>query len=707
MLSFVAWRRWAASSEYVRGAGRRPMFMKRWCCGWAAVPAVARRRPMVQAPSGGGPIFSVRMAAIGAALIAVVLAVGCAGSAGQAAKLEQQGQYAEAIALFQQSAIANPGSDEALEARLKIANIYMTGLKHPEKAVAEYEAIAAADAVGEAGLAARYQLGLHYFRAEEYSQAGETFTEIITAAPTSETGAKAQLMLAKAQERAGQIEDAERTYGAFAALHSDDPNAAIAMETRAKLLDSLDRRSEAIEARQKLVRDYGAEVQQSEVVELAKEGLRIEGASIPQPTTVAAMSDGQRAQMRAAGTRERDRPESAKQAAAAQAASNIFGVSAESIMSQMTVNASDSQGTMYDAMYSMAQVMYLSMDYKAAGALYQRAIELAESEVGSGWENGGAAYKGLADVYRKLGLDQLAHDFLLKAQQKNPRVLDQVIDGATFDYEAGDYETAIATWQSIIGLSPNRDGQLHYYIGLAYKKMGDTPSELLSFERAAAANPKDMDAIQSLAEVLYYRAGQRQRSYVYQDIVDGKPGADSYLDLGLVALREGYYMNAQQQFNLGSRIAGREEKPELEAGMAALKAVAQGKRDEDMVEQATADLAALMEANPDNAMVVYAAGLHAVTLGDMDTAIAHFKTVMEAEPKNARPVRELGKLYIVQDNAKAALEIYTAYVEKNPRDKAILLLRDQLRIQIGAENAPRPTGPGTQAVPSAPKPDAP
>jgi Tfp pilus assembly protein PilF len=640
----------------------------------------------------------------GVGLLAVALSswIACSSSTSQGAKLAAAGNYNDALSMYQQTVAAKPGSVDARKAQIEIAKLQATQLNAPEEALATYQAVVEAAAESDEGQTAGYEIGLYHWRAKDYAAAATAFDAVIQASPATARAGDAQLMLAKSQQDAGDLEQAQKTYGAFSQLHSDTDKALLAIETRAQLLDQLGKKAEAILERQRVVRDYGAQPSETAapVVELARQALVEAGAAVPEPATRATQSDSAARREALDRARDRDRPASAKRDSEKRAKTNIFGVDAGGYMAQMGVQA-DAQGTMYDAMFSTANAMFYGDQFKVAGALYLEAIRMAEQEVGSGWEYMGAAYKALADVYRKLGLDDYAKEALETAVRKNPDAIDQIIASGQYDYGVDNYQAAINTWSSIAGMNSGKDSEIYYKMGLAYKHLKNTPSEVDSFERSLAANPGNKDATQSMAEVLYYRAGQRKRSYLFQDIVDNKSDWQAYLELGGLALKHGYYLSAQQQYNLGARIAGKtaekatdpaEKKAAAEgaAGMSALKEVVRGRKNDDYLADTTAALAPLVEANPENALVRYAAGLHAVDLDDVETATAELTKAMALTPRDSTPVHALANLHVSKGFVGLAVELYTTFLERNPRDKTVLQRRDVLQALIATETPATP-----------------
>lgn len=639
-----------------------------------------------------------------AAFLAVSLAACSGGPYQQGVTLERQGSYELAIEQYELAAANNPGSSDALKAQMKIASIYHVNLDQPEKAAEIYAGVVAAAPEEEIGLDAQYQLGLIHFTRENFDDAAESFRALLMNAPTSEQGANAQLMLAQTYEKAGKLEEAQETYGEFSRLHGENKNAPTALEKRARILDNLGKKDEAIKQRQDIVRDFGARADADAVVRLAAEELVKAGAEVPDIITTEPMTRADREMERQQARRERDRPRSQRREEEEQvknAEELIFGYNADEIMNAMQITLDD-QGTMYDAMFSMAGVLFTTAEYKKSGALYHRSLRMAEEAVGSAWDSRASAIKGLSDVYLKLGLEERAKQLLKDAVRADSSVVDQIITQGEFEYGVGDYQKAIDIWSFIVGLSAGKDSQIYYLIGLAQRELQNTPAEVAAFERSIAANPRNEEAAQSLAEALYYRAGNRKRAYLYQDIIDKKIDWPTYFDVGKTAMRYGYWMQASQQFNIGARVAvkaaeraakaedPRAEKQAVDAsiGMTALRHAARARASESNREEAGVELAALAQGNPQNALARYAVGHFAELMNETEKAAAEYAKAMEIEPLNADFVEALANLHVANGNTEAAVSVYSAYLQKNPRDKRIQGLRDALKAEtIAAPSA--------------------
>ena len=89
--------------------------------------------------------------------------------------------------------------------------------------------------------------------------------------------------------------------------------------------------------------------------------------------------------------------------------------------------------------------------------------------------------------------------------------------------------------------------------------MGDPHKAMESFERAVAAKTDSTDALQSLAEVLYYQLNERKRAEIYQDLVDAKGNTyHGEKELGDVCYKYGNYTRAKTKYEAAARIAERQ-----------------------------------------------------------------------------------------------------------------------------------------------------
>ena len=338
----------------------------------------------------------------------------------------------------------------------------------------------------------------------------------------------------------------------------------------------------------------------------------------------------------------------------------------------------DDQGTYYDAMLVIANFSFQDENYRDAGALYYYAAELAKADNA---KVDPYSYLRLSICYRKLGMHARAKEVLQKAVRRDRAVIEAVISTGANQYSDEDYEKAIDTYTSVLGMNRQKDPQIYWQLGLVYKKMGDVQMERESFERAVAAKVDYTDAVQSLAEVLHYRLKNRELAGIFQDIVDGK-GTTYVTEKTLADLcyKYGNYTWAKSKYNAAARISEREkkgavtdaEKKVLDARVIYAKIhAAMASYKNSMEDKAQEAMDALATEYPDHALLAYGRGQMALLKDDADTAVAAFKESMEKGPRSDAAPLALGEYYIGQGFSDEAIALWEGFLESNRRNKSV------------------------------------
>ncbi|MCZ6678726.1 MAG: tetratricopeptide repeat protein, partial [Candidatus Poribacteria bacterium] len=569
----------------------------------------------------------------------VMAQYGClsTGTQKQVEKLIEEKDYHGAVDTYQALIDSKPGTPKARQAQLGIAGLYIEALNSPEQGVQVYRDLIAAAPNSEEAVEAHWRVGLYYFKSADYHSAQQSFDTIVNQFPSLEKSHNAQLMLAKSYEESKNYKKAVEIYDNVAHRHPEGKRAAQALVNRAKIQRKyLKDEIQAKRTYQTLVKRYGKVKGTEEAIAEAKQELRLMGASIPQPDDPLA-SPHDRALERQRKRRERDRPrDSFERNLETDDSDSGFGVSAQEIMRHFRGGGqtgpsggiqTDEEGTYYDAMLMIANSIFQSENYRDSGALYYRSIELAKQDEA---RIDPYDHLRLSICYRKLGLHQRAREVLKTAVRKDRQVLEAVITTGTNQYADGNYEKAIETYNSVVGLNRSKDPELYWKLGLVYKKMGDPHMAVESFERAVVAKADYTDALQSLAEVLYYQLKDEARAGVFQDLVDAKGETyASQKELGDLHYKYGSYARAKSKYEIAARLAQLEKKDttsnvkkrvldsqivhtSVHAAMAAYK--------NQMEDQAQALIDALAAEYPEHPLIPYGRGQLALLKGDADTA---------------------------------------------------------------------------------------
>ena len=628
-------------------------------------------------------VKSIKYFALTAVILVAASQIGCLpGSAlSNAEKLAENKDYYGAIEAYQSIVDTQPGTPEALQAQLAIGELSIEQMNRPAEGIKAYEAvIAAAPKSGEAA-EAHYELGMHYYREKDYTAAQTQFDAIVNNFPQLELSHNAHLMLAKSYEESKSFEEAAETFDSFANRNPRSKRAALALENKARIQrQHLKNEEEAKRTNQLLVKRYGKVAGAEESVEKAKQELRDFNASIPEPDDPLATQQG-RALAQFEARRERDRPRGGTERSPAMGNPNVeipdsgFGISAADVMRDFGGQggvAGDDQGSYHDAELMIANFFYGDESYRDAGALYFDAIARAEA---AKEKIDPYTYLKLSVCYRKVGMHQRAKEVLRKAASRDGAVVEAIINTGRNHYTSDNYEQAIETYNSVIGMSRSKDSEIYWLISLAHKKLGEPEKEREVLERAVAANTQNTDALQSLAEVLHYRLKDRKAAAIFQDLVDQK--GDSYIGaktLGDLTYKYGNYVQARARYRAAARIAKRllnkseidAEKRQLRtqivyATILAARVTYELKKPED----AQTIIDELAAEYPEHALIPYGRGELALLNGDAETAVAEFKASIEKNKHSDIPVIALGNYYVSQGYNDDAIALWEGFLANN------------------------------------------
>ena len=622
-----------------------------------------------------------------------------------AEKRLQEKDYQGAIEVYQAVVDSNPETPEARQAQLSIAKLYIEKMDQPQQGVQIYQDLIAAAPDSEEAAEAHWGLGLYAFKSEDYQSAQQSFDIIINKFLTSKRGYNAQLMLAKSYEELNEYRKAVEIYDNVANRHPEGKRATQALVNKARIQEKrLRDETAAKRTYQSIVKRYGNVEGTEESVSTAKQELRMMGAIIPEPDDQS-LSQVERALERQRQRRERDRPRGgAERSPAMGKAPNYlasgFGVNPEDIMRPFKtiiqeMGGEGLEGAVYhDTVLKIAHLNWDSENYRNAGALYFHAIGLAERQEA---QIDPASYLRLSLCYRKLGMHQHASEMVKKAVRKDGEVLEAIISSAANQYLDEDYNKAIETYNSILGLNRAKDPEIYWRMGLAYKKMNDPHQAVESFERAIAVKTEYTKALQSLAEVLHYQLKNTDRAAIFQDLVDQK--GETYAgekELAYLCYKYGNYGWAKSKYEFAARIAQKEKTDDstpfqsrgidnrvvyarVHAAMAAYKG--------EMADKAQEILDTLASEYPNHPLIPYGHGQLAALKGDMDAATAAFKASIEQDPSFYAAPIALGEYYLSQGYTDETIALWKKSLRANPLNRVVRHRLHELTKRVGYRSA--------------------
>jgi len=598
-----------------------------------------------------------------------------------AEKLVEAKDYRGALEAYQSIVDTKPGTVEARHAQLAIGKLSLEQMNQSAAGIKAYESVISTAPKSDEAAEAHYRLGMHYYREEDFTAAQTEFDAIVNQFPHLELSHNAQLMLAKSYEESQNFEQAVEVFDNFANRNPRSERAAQAIANKARIQrEHLKNDVEAKRTYQALVKRYGKVDGTQKEIEKAKQELTALNASIPEPDDPLATQYG-RALAQQEATRERDRPRGGVERSRAmgnvdrQIAASGFGISASEVMRNFGGQggiAGDDQGSYFDAELMIANFFYGDESYRDAGALYYDAIARAEA---AKVKIDPYTYLKLSICYRKVGMHQRAKEVLKKAARRDGGVVEAVISTGRTNYTNENYEKAIETYNSVIGLNRNKDSEVYWLISLAYKKLGAPEKEREVLERAVAANTMNMDALQSLAEVLHYRLKERRTAVIFQELVDQK--GDSYIGsktLGDVCYKYENYVQARAKYRAAARTAkrllgkseNRAEKRELR-NQVIYATILAARATHHLNKQADAQkmIDELASEYPEHALIPYGRGELALLNGDVEAAVAAFKEAIEKNPFSDIALIALGDYYVSQGYNDDAIALWEGFLEKN------------------------------------------
>ena len=645
-------------------------------------------------------------------IVITIIQYACVASSPQrlAGKHLQEKDYQGAIETYQTVVNSKPETPEARQAQLSIAKLYIEKMDQPQQGVQIYQDLIAAAPDSDEAAEAHWGLGLHAFKSEDYQSAQQFFDTIVNKFPTSERSYNAQLMLAKSYEELNEHRKAVEIYGNVANRHPEGKRATQALVNKARIQGELLRdETAAKQTYQSIVKRYGNIEGTEESVSTAKQELRMMGAIIPKPDDQS-LTQLERALERQRQRRERDRPRGGAERSPAMGevidySDSGFDVDPEEIMRpfKTIINEMGGEGTegavYHDTVLKIAHLNWDSENYRDAGALYFQAIGLAERQ---GAQIDPYSYLRLSLCYRKLGMHQQASEMVRKAVKKDGGVFDAIISSAANQYVDEDYEKAIETYNSVLGLNRARDPEIYWRMGLAYKKMNDPHKAIESFERAIAVKTEYTKALQSLAELLHYQLKNTDRAVIFQDLVDQK--GETYAgekELASLCYKYGNYGWAKSKYELAARIAEKEKTDDttpfqrrgidnrvvyvrVHAAMAAYKGEMAGKAQEI--------INAIVAEYPNHPLIPYGRGQLAALKGDMDTAITAFKASIEQDPSFYAAPIVLGEYYLSQGYTDEAIALWKKSLRANPLNRVVRHRLHELTKRVGyrSEDSEKP-----------------
>ena len=638
----------------------------------------------------------------------------------------QDQDYQGAIDVYQTLVDSKPETPESRQAQLAIAKLHIEKMNQPQQGVQIYQNLIAAAPDSEEAIEAYHRLGIYHFKIKDYQSARQSFNIIINKFPTSELSHNAQLMLAKSYEDVGDYEKAIEVYDNVANRYPEGKQAAQALVNKAGIQEErLRDQNAAMQTYQSIVKRYSNIKGTEELVSTTKQELRLIGAIIPKPDYYSP-TQMERTLERQSQRRERNRPRGRIERSPAMGevpdySDSGFGVDPELIIEpwqqamkgiirshrKLILNpktadaklASNNDIMLNNIVLAFAFRNLDSQNYRDAGALFFYAIQLAERK---NIPIDLFTYYHLAVCYRKLGMHQRAMEVLKREMKKSAQLLEYVIRMGDNQYLDENYEVAIETYNSVVGINRSKDAELYWKLGVVHQKMGNYAKEADFCERAIAIKTDYTDALQSLAYVLFYRLNDRDRAIVLEDLANGNGGTyESEKELGAICYKYGNYTRAKTQYEAAARIAQQYRTDatfpaaqrfcdnqivyaKVHAAMAAYKG--------GLIDKAQKIINTLAAEYPDHPLIPYGKGQLDFFKGNAAASIASFKASIEKDSSFYAAPIALGEYYLSQENPDAAMAVWEGVIKTHPENREVRHHLNKLKRKLKTQKASEQPG---------------
>lgn len=407
------------------------------------------------------------------AIFYLILLTGCMSSTKmwQADRMVNQGNYQSAIAMYKEIIQTKPGTEDARVAYLKAGQVYYENLKDTEKAVEIFEKVVKKYPTSPQAGEALWLLGKHYYEEGKYKLARDKFVQLVLDFPQSGKVKAARIQTAKCYAKLEDYKKAINTYAEFEKFYPRDAILPKILLIKGELYEKLREEEKAIGEYQRLLKDFSSYYDE---VAKAKERTEALGETPVEPViSVSSEPEPPRPEP------QKSRP-NAKALFASWETSPTFGYNPRDLLMDGGVfggvevrETLAGDGTLLPyTIHSMGMMYYGMQDYKRAGACLEKSVEfedfLARPSVRSD------AYIKLGVCYGKVGVTSKAKEMFKKAVKIYPDAINSLIRGSENYILQKNYDEAVTSLETLLGISPDEDARIYSLISIAYRKKGDT-----------------------------------------------------------------------------------------------------------------------------------------------------------------------------------------------------------------------------------------
>jgi Tfp pilus assembly protein PilF len=229
------------------------------------------------------------------------------------------------------------------------------------------------------------------------------------------------------------------------------------------------------------------------------------------------------------------------------------------------------------------------------------------------------------------------------------------------------FDAAITELDTAIKIAP-ADASLHYNLGLAYKLKDQLNKAVPEFEDAIRLQPDLADAHYTLGILFWQRGEFDNATNELRKAVESKPDyAEAHYSLGTVYKQQGKLADSARELREAIRL-----QPDFAGAHTTLAGVLRqlGDADGAAAEAKEGARISAMANNLQAATVSTNSGKRFLAAGDVDNAIAQFRSAIHSEPKYAAAHYALGLALRQSGKNDEAKTEFEKAVELNPQLKA-------------------------------------
>lgn len=281
----------------------------------------------------------------------------------------------------------------------------------------------------------------------------------------------------------------------------------------------------------------------------------------------------------------------------------------------------------------------------------------------------------LEDIYLTTGKSELAAKIDTDALAQAPNDTTNKINHGRLLIEQGKFQDAVTSFQKTVADAADSN-EAHYYLGMAYWKVGNTDQANAEFQNALRISPGLPIALRALAQLNFSRGNYPVAQIYAQELVEkNSASAADHLLLGETLLQEQKTKEAEDQFLAAKGLTP--NSPGVYIDLALLY------QSEKRIPEAEKQYQTALQVAPQNTAVLDQYAGFLVAHGETAKALTIVQQFLAANPKDARAHLVMSGVQMQAKNLTAARSEAEQALQLDPNSNTAYL---QLGQVLGAQN---------------------